>query len=132
MSDTESVHEQHVPTTDEFKLAVKEWVMINDQLAENRKFVSERNKRKKQLTQYIILFMKENDKEICNLGENGILHMKKQKAQATLSKDHLTKWMTEYFENDEKRAEELTKFVFDKKKEESTEKEVLKRSNMVI
>lgn len=130
MSDSEST--QGAPTADEFKLAVKEWVMINDRLADNRKFVSEQNKRKKQLTEYIILFMRENDKEICNLGENGILHMKKQKAQASLNKDHLTKWMTEYFQNDTKKAEEVTKFVFEKKKEESTEKDVLKRSNIVI
>ena len=53
MSDSESV--THV-NPDEFKIAVKEWVMINDQLADNRKFVSERNKRKKQLTQFIISF----------------------------------------------------------------------------
>ena len=128
MSDTESVC---APNPEEFKLAVKEWVMINDQIADHRKVVAERNKRKKTLTQYIILFMKENEKEICNLGDNGILHMKKQKSQATLNKDHLTKWMQEYF-NDKSKAEELTKFVFEKKKEESTEKEVLKRSNIVI
>ena len=128
MSDTESVC---APSAEEFKLAVKEWVMINDQLADHRKVVAERNKRKKQLTQYIILFMKENEKEICNLGDSGILHMKKQKAQASLNKEHLTKWMSEYF-NDATKAEELTKFVFEKKKEESTEKEVLKRSSVVL
>ena len=131
MSDTESVTDLPIPKPEEFKLAVKEWVMINDQLADMRKVTAQRNKRKKELTQYIILFMKENEKEICNLGENGILHMKKQKAQATLSKDHLAKWMAEFF-NDEKKAEEITKFVFDKKKEESTEKDVLKRSNVVL
>ena len=128
MSDTESIC---APNPEEFKLAVKEWVMINDQLADHRKVVAERNKRKKQLTQYIILFMKENEKEICNLGDNGILHMKKQKAQASLNKEHLTKWMSEYF-NDPSKAEELTKFVFEKKKEESTEKEVLKRSSVIL
>ena len=128
MSDTESVC---APNPDEFKMSVKEWVLINDQIADMRKVIAERNKRKKQLTEYIILFMKENEKEICNLGENGILHMKKQKAQATLNKDHLVKWMSEFF-NDPEKAQEVTKFVFDKKKEESTEKEVLKRSNMII
>ena len=46
MSDTESVC---APNPEEFKLAVKEWVMINDQLADHRKVVAERNKRKKQL-----------------------------------------------------------------------------------
>lgn len=128
MSDTESVC---APKPEEFKIAVKEWVMINDQLADMRKVTADRNKRKKQLTEFIILFMKENEKEICNLGENGILHMKKQKAQAPLNKDHLMKW-TQQFLNDEKKAKELTTFLFDKKKEESTEKEVLKRSNMVL
>ena len=128
MSDTESTC---APTADEFKSSVREWVMINDRIADMRKVIAEQNKRKKQLTEYIILFMKENDKEICNLGENGILDMKKQKQQATLSKDHLTKWMSEYF-RDENKAKEITQYVFEKKKEESTEKSVLKRSNMVI
>lgn len=131
MSDTESTSGINIPTADEFKLAVKEWVIINDQLTDMRKVTAERNKRKKQLSQYIILFMKENEKEICNLGENGILHMKKQKSQASLSKEHLAQWMTEYF-NDDKKANEITKFVFEKKKENCTEKDVLKRSNMII
>ena len=130
MSDTESCS-GNVPSADEFKMAVKEWVLINDQLTDMRKITAERNKRKKQLSQYIIVFMKDNEKEICNLGENGILHMKKQKSQATLNKEHLSKWMSEYF-NDEKKANDITNFVFEKKKENSTEKEVLKRSNMVI
>ena len=128
MSDSESV--THV-NPDEFKIAVKEWVMINDQLADNRKFVSERNKRKKQLTQYIISFMKDNDKEICNLGENGILHMKQTKKQATLNKDSLTKWMTEYFSNPEE-AEKMTTYVFEKKKAEMTTTQVLKRSKIPL
>ena len=126
-SDTESV----CYSSDQFKIAVKEWVMINDQLAETRKIVSERNKRKKQLAQVICSFMKENDKEICNLGENGILQMRKQKTQATLNKVHLHKWIGEFFQDEEK-AKQLTEFVFDKKKEESVEKDVLKRSSHVV
>ena len=90
MSDTESV----CFNPDQFKIAVKEWVLINDQLEEKRKIVAERNKRKKELSQVIISFMKDNDKEICNLGENGTLQMRKQKTQATLNKDHLNKWIT--------------------------------------
>jgi hypothetical protein len=129
MSDTESVCA--APSPESFKQSVKEWVLINDQISDMRKVIAERNKRKKELTQYIILFMKDNEKEICNLGENGILHMKKQKTQATLNKEHLVKWMSSYF-NDTDKAEEVTKFLFEKKKEESTEKEVLKRSNVVI
>ena len=66
MSDTESTYSNDI-STDQFKLAVKEWVHINDELADNRKFVSERNKRKKQLTETICLFMQSNEKEICNL-----------------------------------------------------------------
>lgn len=128
MSDSESV--THV-NPDEFKIAVKEWVMINDQLADNRKFVSERNKRKKQLTQFIISFMKDNDKEICNLGENGVLHMKETKKQATLNKDNLTKWMTEYFQNQEE-AEKMAIHLFEKKKEETTINQVLKRSKIPL
>ena len=128
MSDTESVC---ASSAEEFKSSVKEWVLINDRIADMRKVIAEQNKRKKQLTEFVILFMKENEKEICNLGESGILHMKTQKQQATLSKDHLTKWMSEYF-RDEDKAKELTQYVFEKKKEESTEKQVLKRSNMVI
>ena len=129
MSDTESI--TCAPSADEFKTSVREWVMINDRISDMRKVIAEQNKRKKQLTEYIILFMKDNDKEICNLGENGILHMKTQKQQATLSKEHLTKWMSEFLK-DEDKAKDLTKFVFEKKKEESVEKNVLKRSNIVI
>ena len=127
MSDTESV----CFNPDQFKIAVKEWVLINDQLADTRKIVAERNKRKKELSQVIISFMKDNDKEICNLGENGTLQMRKQKTQATLNKDHLNKWVIEFLKDEEK-AKELTEYVFEKKKTESVEKEVLKRSSGII
>jgi len=130
-SDTESVTHS-TSTADEFKLAVKEWVMINDQISDYRKVIAERNKRKKELTQFIILFMQESNKEICNLGENGILHMKTQKSQATLTKDHLLKWTTEFYNEDTSKATALTQFLLEKKKQESSEKQVLKRSNVII
>ena len=45
MSDTESIC---APNPEEFKIAVKEWVMINDRIADMRKVIADNNKRKKQ------------------------------------------------------------------------------------
>ena len=76
-SDTESPEE-------EFKKAVKDYVLLTDQIAEIRAVINEKNKVKKRLTEFIISFMKEKDKEICNLCESGLLQMKKCKTSLSL------------------------------------------------
>ena len=124
MSDTESV-----TTQNEFKDVVKEWLQIFDTQAELRKKVSSLNKRKKQLSDIIITFMKSNEKEICNLGNSGIIEVRTQRTPVSLKKDYVEKLLGDFFKNSNT-AKETTEFIFENR--EIKEKSVLKRSAKVI
>lgn len=129
-SDAGSVIDNPLPVTaDEFKMAVKEWLNISDRQAEMRKQNSEFNKRKKQLNLTIIGFMKNNKKDICNLGENGILQLKEQKTSVALKKDYVEKLLRD-FTNNEDMARQAAEYIFNNK--ETRTKDVIKKSNVVL
>lgn len=129
-SDAGSVIDNPLPVTaDEFKMAVKEWLNINDRQAEIRKQNAEFNKRKKQLNASIIGFMKDNKKDICNLGENGILQLKEQKTSVALKKDYVEKLLRD-FTNNEDMARQAAEYIFNNK--ETRTKDVIKKSNVVL
>ena len=112
-------------STEDFKRAVQDYVSIHDKLAEIRKETTVLNKRKKKLGETIVSFMKSNNKDFCNLGDNGILELKTSKSSLSLKKDQVIKLLQQYGDN-EKRANEVAEFLFTNK--EVRERDVIKRS----
>jgi len=125
MSDAGSEHS--ISRDDEFKKAVKEYVTIHDEIADIRAVVSQKTKRKKGLTEFIIAYMKDSDKDICNLGASGVLQMKKHKTSLTLKKDYVQELLFQIL-NDEEKAKESAAFIFDNKASKETYK--LHRANV--
>jgi hypothetical protein len=121
MSDAES---EAPSDAERFRDAVKEWVSIHDQLAEIRKAINEKNKRKRKLQEFIVNFMSENDKLLCNLKEGGALEMKPRKSTVALKKDQVESLLQEFLK-DESQAKEGASFIFDNREIRYTN--VLKR-----
>ena len=122
-SDTES--EIGTYTTEQFKDAVKEFIKIYDRLAEIRKDTSMLNKRKKKLSEVIVAYMKNNEKEICNLGNDGSLQVKTSKSTLALKKDQVEQLLIQLGNNEEK-AKETAQYLWDNKT--VNERNVLKRN----
>ena len=129
MSDSGSVTEDPIITQQEFKEAVKEWVSINDEIAEMRKVINAKNKRKNKMNEVIIAFMQQNDKAVCNLGTNGTLQMKTQKSTLALKRDQIEELLLK-LNTDAKFAKETADFL--NQNRTVREKAVLKRSTVVI
>lgn len=126
MSDAGS--EYNSSRDDEFRRAVKEYVVVHDEIADIRTTINQKNKRKKALTEFIIAYMKDSDKDICNLGASGMLAMKKQNTTVSLKKEHVQALLAQIL-NDEQKAEESAKFIFENREKKETYK--LQRMNPV-
>ena len=130
MSDNESAVEQEIaPNTDKFKEYVREWIRIYDRLAEIRKDTSVLNKRKKEVGAKIMLYMKTNDKEMCNLGQQGSLSMKTTKSSQALKKEDIENLLVQ-MGTDEDKAKETAQFLIENKRKKETN--TLRRSLKVL
>ena len=109
MSDAESEHE--VNRDDEFKKAVREYVALTDELTEIRATINKKNKRKRSLTEFIIAYMQDNRKDICNLGASGVLRMKESKASVALKKEHGQQLIMDI--RGEEKAKESAQYIFE-------------------
>jgi cob(I)alamin adenosyltransferase len=126
MSDAGSEHNQ--TRDDEFKRVVKQYVTLFDEIAEIRSIINQKNKKKKALTEFIIAFMRDSEKDICNLGASGVLAMKKQQTTVTLKKEYVQHMLTQILQ-DEQKAEESAKFIFENREKKETFK--LQRLNPI-
>jgi|TARA_B110000046_G_scaffold117159_1_gene124097 seryl-tRNA synthetase len=109
----------------QFKDVVKEYIKIFDRIAELRRDSSMLNKRKKKLSETIVSFMSNNDKEICNLGTDGSLQVKTSKSTLALKKDQV-ELLLQQLGNDETKAKETAQFLWENKTVK--ERKVLKRN----
>tara|TARA_B100001094_G_C17796608_1_gene607044 strand:+ start:244 stop:636 length:393 start_codon:yes stop_codon:yes gene_type:complete len=129
MSDNESITEEPKVSKDRFKRAVSEWMAVNESLDELRKQSSDLNKRKKKLNEVIILFMKSNEAEYCNLGNDGAIELKKQKSYQALKKVQVEELLKELGKS-EKESKETAEFLFAHKTIKETD--VVKRSKTIF
>jgi hypothetical protein len=113
---------------DDFKLAVKEYIEITDEIATIQKSLKDRKQKTKQLSEFIVGYMKENEKEICNLGDSGLLMIKQKKTKVALKKETLEKLLGNVL--DPSNVERSIEYIF--KNQEVKESEYLHRSNHTI
>lgn len=80
---------------DEFKNTVREWLMIEESMSEIQKVLREKRKRMQKLSEYISVFMKQNNKEICDVGNEQMLVLKKRKTTGGLKKEYIMQVLSE-------------------------------------
>lgn len=78
---------------------IKEWYKINEEITELKQLITPKNKKKKQLSENIMHFMKHTNKKICSLGNAGIIELKVSKRTQTLNKKSLEEILIEYFKS---------------------------------
>lgn len=110
---------------DEFKIAVKNYVTISDEIDEIQRIVKEKKQRMKKLGEFILSFMQEKDKEICNLGDSGTIERKVKKRKQTLNKSTISKLLNEVLKN-ETLVKSSVDYIFEN--QETIESEVLCRN----
>ncbi len=103
---------------------VKTWLDIDNQIRTLQKEIRDRRKLKKELTESLVGIMKNQDIDALNVPDGQLIY-NKTKTKAPLSKKHLLVSLTQFFKNDQRMVEELSKYIMESRQEK--EKENIKR-----
>jgi hypothetical protein len=103
---------------------VKTWLNIDNEIRALQKEIRERRKLKKNLTENLVNIMKSQDIDALNVPDGQLVY-NKIKTKSALSKKHLMTSLASYFKNDQRLADELTKFIMESRQDK--ERENIKR-----
>ena len=99
---------------------IKEWIKIDNEVNQLKNEIKERNNKKKSLTENLVTVMKTNKIDCFDIN-GGALVYKKNKVKKPISAKTLLSALQDYYKDDIKRAEELTKHVLENREEQIKE-----------
>lgn len=109
-----------------FKDSVHEWMKIQDFISEQQAVLRQKRKRMLQLEYYITTYLKDNNKDYCNIGDKEALCMKSKKTTSPLKKEHIINFLKGMVS--EEKAVEYTKQLYEMR--EVKEKNMIKRVSL--
>ena len=116
--------EQIVNTKEQLINNIKEWIKIDNEIAQLKIDIKERTNKKKILTENLVTVMKTNSIDCFDI-TGGALVYKKNKVKKPINGKTLLSALQNYYKNDAKVAEEITKHIMDSREEQV--KETIKR-----
>jgi phage gpG-like protein len=103
---------------------IKEWIKIDSEITQLKAEIKERTNKKKNLTENLVKVMKSNSIDCFDIN-GGALVYKKNRVKKPINGKTLLSALQNYYKNDSKVAEEITKHVMDSREEQI--KETIKR-----
>ncbi len=103
---------------------IKEWIKIDNEVAQLKADIKERTNRKKLLTENLVTVMKTNSIDCFDIN-GGALVYKKNKVKKPISGKTLLTALQNYYKTDPQIAEDIAKHVMDSREEQI--KETIKR-----
>jgi hypothetical protein len=103
---------------------IKEWIKMDNEIAQLKTEIKERNNKKKALTENLVSVMKTNQIDCFDIN-GGALVYKTNKVKKPINGKTLLAALQNYYKEDTKMAEELAKHVMDSREEQI--KETIKR-----
>lgn len=100
---------------------IKEWIKIDNEIIQLKNEIKERNNKKKMLTSDLMGVMKSNQIDCFDIN-GGALVYKQSKVKKPLSGKTLLAALQNYYKDDVKTAEDLTKHILDSREEKVNEK----------
>ena len=116
--------EQIANTKEQLVNNIKEWIKIDNEISQLKAEIKERTNKKKTLTENLVSVMKTNSIDCFDIN-GGALVYKKNKVKKPINGKILLSALQNYYKNDAKIAEEITKHVMDSREEQI--KETIKR-----
>ena len=104
----------------DFKSAVHEWLALQNATNEMQRQIREKKKRMSKLDFFISRYMKDHEKEFCKINDTDTLVLKRKKTTSGLNKNLILQFMNELLQ-DEARAEEYTKRLYDMRTKKETD-----------
>ena len=111
-------------TKEQLVTNIKEWIKIDNEIAQLKSEIKERNNKKKSLTENLVVTMKKNQIDCFDIN-GGALVYKQNKVKKAINGKSLLAALQNYYKNDPQKAEDLTKHVLNNREEQI--KETIKR-----
>jgi len=111
-------------TKEQLVINIKEWIKMDNEIAQLKNEIKERNNKKKTLTESLVSVMKTNSIDCFDIN-GGALIYKKNKVKKPINGKTLLTALQNYYKTDPKVAEDLAKHVMDSREEQI--KETIKR-----
>lgn len=111
-------------TKEQLVTNIKEWIKIDTEITQLKAEIKDRNNKKKLLTEGLVSTMKTNSIDCFDIN-GGALVYKKSKVKKPINGKTLLLALQNYYKNEPKIAEDLTKHVLDSREEQI--KETIKR-----
>lgn len=103
---------------------IKDWIKMDNEISQLKAEIKDRTNKKKALTENLVTVMKTNSIDCFDIN-GGALVYKKNKVKKPINGKTLLSALQNYYKNDSKVAEEITKHVMDSREEQI--KETIKR-----
>jgi len=103
---------------------IKDWLKIDNEITKLKSEIKEKNNTKKKLTETLVTIMKSSSIDCFDIN-GGALIYKKSKIKKPINGKTLLSALQNYYKNDNKIAEELTKHIMENREEQL--KETIKR-----
>ena len=103
---------------------IKEWIKIDNEISQLKSDIKDKNNKKKSLTTNLVDVMKSNKIDCFDIN-GGALVYKTNKVKKPINGKSLLAALQNYYKNDTKIAEDITKHVLDSREEQI--KETIKR-----
>lgn len=99
---------------------IKEWMSVENKIKELRAEIRQLNSRKKNMTNELMVVMKENKIDCFDI-KGGAIVYKQNKVKKPINAKTLMASLSTFFKNDNFKAEELTKYILENREEEIRE-----------
>ena len=103
---------------------IKEWIAMDSKISELKSEIKQFNKKKKVLTESLVTIMKNNSIDCFDINGGALLY-KKNKVKKPINKKNLLTALQDYYKDNPKMAEDVTKHLMESREEEI--KETIKR-----
>jgi hypothetical protein len=119
----ENTQNEILSTKEQLVNNIREWVKIDNEIAQLRNEIKERNIKKKTMTENLVTVMKSNNIDCFDINDGSLVY-KKNIVKKPINSKTLLLSLQKYYK-DQAIAEDLTKYIMDNREEQS--KETIKR-----
>jgi hypothetical protein len=107
-------------TKEQLVTNIKEWIKIDNEISQLKSEIKDKNTKRKNLTENLVTVMKKNEIDCFDIN-GGALVYKQNKVKKAINGKSLLFALQNYYKNDTKSAEELTKYILDNREEKIKE-----------
>lgn len=107
-------------TKDQLVDSIKQWILLDNEINENKKKIKDLNVKKKMLSTSLLNTMKTNQIECFDI-KDGALVYKQNKVKKPINAKTLLNTLKTYYNKTPDKADEITKFILDNREEQIRE-----------